>query len=514
VNAPGRISAGWLVVLTFVLAGCVRFFALGNQSLWLDEVLTVLETRQLDEEGWKSGLLGRRGPLYSYVMTLIPDGKRTEWWVRFPSALWGLALIPVSYALGRGLVNGRAGLFAAVSAAFSPFAVWYSQEARYVCLFMLLSAISNLYAHRFALSTDVRSGTAYVLSTLLMLFSFVGGIFLLAGQAVGFLAFRQAKRSLLRWLLVLGVVIIIFAPWLCAAYGILGFDGQEAEGSGFSIQKLETGYWRAPDLRHVGYALYAFGVGYSWGPSVRELHEDLSSKTVLLELPAVAVAFALMGAIVLAGVSSLWSRSRSTLVWMLACGAAPLLGPLVLALQSGVSYNVRYTAGAFPLFIVILGAGMAWWWERRWVGKVMVAAVLALWFASLANLYWNPRYAKDDNRAAAQLVESVRGTDETVVVGEETRAYGFYARQPFVSWRRIRVSRDEQPLGNGERLPGNRFWVVSNRPWQDVRFIQLVEELRECLPLEPSYRVPGYEIFALRTSPLAGDKACQVLATR
>ena len=62
----------------------------------------------------------------------------SEFAVRLPSLIAGVALVPSMCWVGRVLYDRRTGWVAAVLAAIAPFGVWYSQEARMYSLFMLV----------------------------------------------------------------------------------------------------------------------------------------------------------------------------------------------------------------------------------------------------------------------------------------------------------------------------------------------------------------------------------------
>ena len=62
--------------------------------------------------------------------------------IRSLSAVFGTVTIPVAWWAGRTLVARAAGLGAAALVAFSPYMVWYSQEARAYALLVLLCGIS------------------------------------------------------------------------------------------------------------------------------------------------------------------------------------------------------------------------------------------------------------------------------------------------------------------------------------------------------------------------------------
>jgi len=77
-------------------------------------------------------------PLFFFVVWLARRISDDQIWLRLPSLVCGVALIPVLYAVGRRLVGSTAALVGAGLAVLSPFLVWYSDEARGYALLALL----------------------------------------------------------------------------------------------------------------------------------------------------------------------------------------------------------------------------------------------------------------------------------------------------------------------------------------------------------------------------------------
>ena len=132
------------VAAATALAAALRFATLDDQSLWLDEAITV-ELLRDDFFGMLRAIPDSEStpPLY-YVLAwpwvqLFGTG---EIGVRSLSALCGTATVPVAYGAGAALVSRRAGAIAALFVATSPLLVWYSQEARAYALFVLCGALS------------------------------------------------------------------------------------------------------------------------------------------------------------------------------------------------------------------------------------------------------------------------------------------------------------------------------------------------------------------------------------
>jgi len=124
------------------LAALLRLVGLGSRSLWLDE------GAEYDAIHGSLGHLFERivnrestPPLsYLYAWAWTKAIGTSEFALRFPFALLGIALVVVVYAAGRALAGHRAGLIAAALAACNPMLVWHAQDARAYTLLALLLA--------------------------------------------------------------------------------------------------------------------------------------------------------------------------------------------------------------------------------------------------------------------------------------------------------------------------------------------------------------------------------------
>jgi uncharacterized membrane protein len=129
------VDTGILVGLTF-LSLAVRLPGLSVSGLWLDEALTAWRATSL------SFTLGQNDgspvfyPILVYLSTLILG--ESEFSLRLPGALAGSALAPCVYFFLRKRFESSVALVAGVLAAVSPYAVFYSREARPYSLSMLL----------------------------------------------------------------------------------------------------------------------------------------------------------------------------------------------------------------------------------------------------------------------------------------------------------------------------------------------------------------------------------------
>ena len=136
----------WIWVI-LGLGAFLRLITLGRQSLWLDEGISFwIVNRPLPD---LLGELSRHPrPLHFLVLHQMVALGGDEWLLRLPSALAGIASIGLIYALGFELFDRRTGLLAALILAFSPFHIWYSQEARFYALLAFLGLAAGWFAVR------------------------------------------------------------------------------------------------------------------------------------------------------------------------------------------------------------------------------------------------------------------------------------------------------------------------------------------------------------------------------
>lgn len=498
-----------LISAILALGAGLRFYHLGAHSLWLDEVLSVRAAQAITDQSYGIGFFDRHGPLFSYLLAFVIPAGVDEWIVRLPSAILGIVFVLVMYFIGKEVYSPRAGLLAAALTAVSPFAIWYSQETRYLSLFLLTTGLSSLFCYRFLSGPGVRSVVLYTIATALMLFSFVGGMFVVLAQNLWMVLSRPRKPTLLRWILAQAIVALLFVPWFVRAYNLDTLGSQDPGAGEFSISAMKAGYSRAPHPTHIGYAIFVFGAGHSLGPSARDLHEDLSIAPVLKHIHQVLPASLLFGVL---GCVGLWNGLRRAKRGILLCMLSflcPIFGAYAVASVSRIAFSVRYAAGAFPAFLVIIVVGLLWFLERKPAGILVLIGILSVFLFSLSNYYANLEYARDDNRGAAELLRRMRGPNETLVYGTGgVRAFKFYYRRPFLNWDQVEVVDLASDRPPADPRGGERVWVVATRPWQNPEFENFLARMRYCYSIGDQFEMPAFRITAFRPFPDGHGPRC------
>ena len=146
-----------LIGLTFV-GFILRFYNLGGNSLWLDEATTLTFARQSAGEIWASVAAGEFNPPLFYWLEhgMILFGE-SEFVLRFLPALLGVLTIPVIYLIGKEFRDKNVGLLAAALLTFSPFHIFYSQEARAYAPMLFFFSLALLFYIKAYRSNETRS---------------------------------------------------------------------------------------------------------------------------------------------------------------------------------------------------------------------------------------------------------------------------------------------------------------------------------------------------------------------
>ncbi|MDH7593397.1 MAG: glycosyltransferase family 39 protein [Methanomicrobiales archaeon] len=232
-----------LLLLLTIAGACLRLYNLTYNSLWLDEAATLDFARHSLAE--ICGLVAGgefNPPLFYWIEHAMLSFGESEFVLRIIPAIAGILTIPVFYLLGREVQDRNTGLVAAALLAFSPFHLFYSQEARAYSFMLLLLSLAFLFFLRGMRSGELREWILfgiiaslsfwvhfYALVPVAILFS-VAILLGLADLRKQFLSLKNAILSLLAFA-ILSLPLVVIAAGLFAkrtsappTYGIQGFE--------------------------------------------------------------------------------------------------------------------------------------------------------------------------------------------------------------------------------------------------------------------------------------------------
>ncbi|MBN1399952.1 MAG: YfhO family protein [Anaerolineae bacterium] len=225
----------WIVLGLCLLAFGLRVFRLGYQELRGDEAFSFIYAsyplREIIPALLSEG--DPHSPLHYLAMHLwMRMAGASEFALRFPSALLGVAIIPLGWQIGRRFGGRRLALLLAALLCLSEPLVWVAQDTRnQYSAVVLFSGLATwvLTDPRFRAKALWRVG--YALSAALTLYSFYYGAFMLLAHGVYVVLARRDRGLVVAWLWGLGGALVLFAPWLIASASRVMAAGQLTHGS-------------------------------------------------------------------------------------------------------------------------------------------------------------------------------------------------------------------------------------------------------------------------------------------
>ncbi len=204
-----------------ILGAFLRFYKLDFQSIWLDEIHTMIECNPkiTYKESYDIAIFREQMPqLYFLLIKLLSSVfGHTTYIVRSFSAVIGILTIFSIYLLGKEINNKKTGLIAALFLSINYFHLWYSQEARPYSLFALMTILSFYRLTIFIKRSNLKTALLYGFFAALMIDTHFFGIFILVSQIIILFFFlfdipKLERITFLKYSIVSGLTAFFF--WL------------------------------------------------------------------------------------------------------------------------------------------------------------------------------------------------------------------------------------------------------------------------------------------------------------
>lgn len=208
-----------ILLLAILLIGLfLRVYDLSNESLWLDEGYSIIFANlNLSQIFF---LPETNPPLYYIILhwwiNLFGD---SEFFVRFPSVIFGFLSIFMVYKVGNQIFDKDVGILSSLLLGLSVFHIHYSQEARTYSLSVLLTLLSIYFFIKLLRKKSYTVLFGYILYSTLLIYSHIYGLFIIISQNIYIIALfllskETYKLNLKRWILIQIILIILFIPWV------------------------------------------------------------------------------------------------------------------------------------------------------------------------------------------------------------------------------------------------------------------------------------------------------------
>jgi 4-amino-4-deoxy-L-arabinose transferase-like glycosyltransferase len=467
---PGRVAAGTNLMmrlpsrtplrreLTFVAAlvaigAILRFYHLGTNSIWIDELVTIrIASQPFGPMREAAARVNFCAPLYFWLVHgVFHTLGSSESSLRLISAIAGTATVPVAWLLTRETTgNSTLALVVAGLLTVNPLHVWYSQEGRQYALLMLFGLVSLTFLVRAVRTGATGDWLGFAIGIALTLLTHTTGIAFLVVAALWVMLRKRSVVGMRSFLAAAAGALLVVSPFLLT---VLNFV-THAEGAHSPPRPLSG--------MEVPYTLYSFLAGQSFGPSVREIQE-LGGWSAIAKHP---IQTGIVGGL-LAVVLWLACRRRISKFWVLLV-IVPLACAFAGAAASGKAYSVRYTlAGLFGL-LGLAGEGI---WRLRPAPRAgMIAALIGLSLWSDAQWYWTTAYRKEDSREAVTWLAAnlPEGSRVDVIPEYAAQVLAYYAEIQGVRLRFVGLADSSSLADHDARaLVGTRLHHVPN--WLKLR---------------------------------------------
>ncbi|WP_292366634.1 MULTISPECIES: glycosyltransferase family 39 protein [unclassified Methanoculleus] len=370
-----RVLAGLTAI-----GALLRLYNLGGNSLWLDEAATLSFARQSFLGIWESTAGGEFNPPLFYWLEhgMLVFGE-SEFVLRFLPALLGVLTIPVVYLIGSEFRDRNVGLIAAALLAFSPFHIFYSQEARAYAPMLFFFSLALLFYVRAGKANETRSWVIFGVFSAVAFWMHFYAIVPVAVLILHALVTRAGSiRDVKNPALALGAFTAASLPLLIVTVNL--FLARTSSAPTFGVQ--------GPD---VVYQTLLEASGHS--------NSILASFILLFLL----------------GVAYTWRGDRDGALLLVFMMFIPLAASLVLS--SRMPMIPRYLIYLLPVYFVGIASAypaLCALVRERWAVAVFIAAAVLIGAPFLAAYYTIPQ--KNDWRGFSAELGGMTGEGDLVVV--------------------------------------------------------------------------------------------------
>jgi mannosyltransferase len=348
-----RLTAAIILLASMFL----RINDLSTESLRYDEGVSILLANSSLHEIIEDRISYKFGhpPLYFFFLHYwVAFFGDTEFSVRIPSVIFGLLSVYLFYRVGGLLFGEETGVLASLLLGVSVFHIGHSQEARMYSLMTLLTLSSMFFFLKLLGRMELGMKIGYVISTILLLYTHVYGLFILMAQGLFILiislcAGKTNRIDFVGWFMLQTSILVLFTPWM----GVLMEQASKI---------LYSGTW--------------IGIYYG-SPTIKTLTSSLIEFSGSFRLLIIFLLLSITS-IVTIDVKS-YSKLGLVIIWLL----MPVLLSILISNVLQPIYQTRYLISASLAFYALAARGITGI-RNRYVKSAVVFAVIAL---SLLNVY-------------------------------------------------------------------------------------------------------------------------------
>lgn len=426
-----------------LLAAILRFYRLGDWSMWIDEIYTINRAQIHFSDPFRvlQNLPTTLWLPISVILTniFLHTFGVNEWSARMASALIGIVSIPLLYFFTRRIFGVGVALVLALLLAFSPWHLFWSQNARFYTSLMLLYALAAFLFH-LALERD---RPVYFLGFYILFY------------------FALSERLVAAFLMPV-IIVYVFSIWI--------FRFNPPPG----LRTRNLLIFLAPILLMIAFEIIRFAV--SGNSLITYFLADFGEKQVedpirLFLSIIYNIGFPIVALGTMAGIYLLLKKERKGLFFFLSA-ALPIV--LLVAMNPIAFTKDRYVFVTLTFWLIL--AAFAIWEllsQTQGYGKLLALGVLAVLLADAVGsniLYYHVNNGnRRDWRAAFEIVQQQSRSEDVVVAWWPEFSPFYLAGREILPYKDATV---EEMLESGQR-----YWFVidSETVWGNISMRDFLE---------------------------------------
>jgi hypothetical protein len=461
------ISRTRQILLALLFAGAtLRFWQLGGKSIWLDEAFSLsISQRSLSDLFRMVVRTDAHPPLYYLMLKFWLLFSQSETWVRSLSVIFSTLSILLMYLLVASLYQDkRAGLLGAAILAFSPFQIWYAQEARMYAALTFFILASAYFFFSALQRGEAKYWIGYVLATTLALYTDNGAIWYLVTLVLfSLLSLRRYWNRAAGWLISNLVIGLMFLFWLPFLY--------------LQVRQVTQGFWLPPPSPQT---------------VIGALLDFQSYNFPIIGLNLLYLAAIFVFAYIVPGKN--WRRQFASL-WLF----LPLVISLLLSLRQPIFLSRNLIAASLGFYL--LTTDTIWKFQTK---KVILALLLPLFVMNIVSIARNSWFEdkeawRDAARVVALSTYKKPGGLVVFVPGFAEIPFQYYFKQYGVSVETQGYPGDEILLHPDPKEVSSLDGLLAGRPyvWLVVRQAESLDpnwlQIKKWLDTHGYVRFTGFE---------------------
>lgn len=377
----------WFIpLLFFILNLVIKSFSITRYSYDLDESWHTYFSQWNLKELLRQASDDPNGPFYNlllhYWMKIFGNSEVAT---RMLSVIFSALTAPVIYLLMNKHFSKQAAIFSALIFSVSDFHFFYSHIARVYALINFLAVLSIYFYLEHIKTGGLRNWILYTVVNVLMLYTHLTTIFLLAAQlAAGVLFFGESKKNVLKTIAGMAVPVLLFIPWV-----------------------LNSPYFNRPkpaSWMHVP----------SW-QDVKDLLIDFADTEKFLYLFIVLI---ILGAVLLYNKPR---YLRTGFLFLLFCFLIPVICNAIVSYKLVPIFMSRYVMASSLSFYMLAGISISLFPVNRIFKWLFVAGLISIYAFSLGT----KRFTYEDWRTVVNDVKKKKTNRTLIAISPTYQKYSF-----------------------------------------------------------------------------------------